>query len=49
MDPESKQTTGMQGNGMMAVFPTVGTYRLFLQFKVDGGVHTSAFTQEVSW
>ena len=33
----------------MAVFPTAGTYRLFLQFKVDGGVHTAAFTQEVSW
>ena len=33
----------------MAVFPTAGTYRLFLQFKVHGGVHTAAFTQEVSW
>jgi len=32
----------------MATFPTAGTYRLFLQFKVDGSVHTAAFTQEVS-
>ncbi len=32
----------------MATFPTAGTYRLFLQFKVDGAVHTAAFTQEVS-
>ncbi|MFL5964562.1 MAG: hypothetical protein ACJ757_16920 [Gaiellaceae bacterium] len=32
----------------MAKFPTAGTYRLFLQFKVDDAVHTAAFTQEVS-
>ena len=32
----------------MATFPTAGSYRLFLQFKVDGRVHTAAFTQEVS-
>jgi hypothetical protein len=32
----------------MSTFPTAGTYRLFLQFKVDGRVHTAAFTQEVS-
>ena len=32
----------------MATFPTAGAYRLFLQFKVDGSVHTAAFTQEVS-
>jgi hypothetical protein len=32
----------------MATFPTSGSYRLFLQFKVDGRVHTAAFTQEVS-
>jgi hypothetical protein len=31
-----------------ATFPTAGAYRLFLQFKVDGAVHTAAFTQEVS-
>jgi hypothetical protein len=32
----------------MAAFPTAGRYRLFLQFKTAGGVHTAAFTQEVS-
>lgn len=32
----------------MAEFPTAGRYRLFLQFRVDGRVHTAAFTQEVS-
>jgi hypothetical protein len=31
----------------MAEFPTAGTYRLFLQFKVEGRVHTAAFTREV--
>ena len=31
-----------------ATFPTEGRYRLFLQFKHDGRVHTVAFTQEVS-
>jgi hypothetical protein len=29
-------------------FPTAGRYRLFLQFKHAGRVHTAAFTQEVS-
>jgi hypothetical protein len=32
----------------MATFPTAGRYRLFLQFKAEGRVHTAAFTQEVS-
>jgi hypothetical protein len=32
----------------MATFPNPGRYRLFLQFQVDGRVHTAAFTQEVS-
>jgi hypothetical protein len=32
----------------MAEFPTAGTYRLFLQFKTNGHVHTAAFTEEVS-
>jgi hypothetical protein len=32
----------------MAAFPTAGRYRLFLQFKTDGRIHTAAFTQEVS-
>jgi hypothetical protein len=31
----------------MGEFPTAGSYRLFLQFKVDGRVHTAAFTREV--
>ena len=31
-----------------STFPSAGRYRLFLQFKVDGHVHTAAFTQEVS-
>jgi len=29
-------------------FPSAGRYRLFLQFKHDGRVHTAAFTREVS-
>ena len=29
-------------------FPSAGSYRLFLQFKYDGRVHTAAFTREVS-
>ena len=32
----------------MATFPSAGSYRLFLQFQVDGEVHTAAFTEEVS-
>ena len=39
-DPESL--------GFMAAFPSSGSYRLFLQFKVGGRVHTAAFTQEVA-
>lgn len=30
-----------------AEFPSEGRYRLFLQFKVDGAVHTAPFTVEV--
>ena len=33
--------------GFAATFPTTGRYRLFLQFKHDGEVHTAAFTEEV--
>ena len=29
-------------------FPSAGSYRLFLQFKHNGRVHTAAFTREVS-
>ena len=32
----------------MTEFPSEGRYRLFLQFKHDGQVHTAAFTREVS-
>jgi hypothetical protein len=32
----------------MAEFPTAGAYRLFLQFKAGGDVHTAEFTREVS-
>jgi hypothetical protein len=31
-----------------ATFPSAGRYRLFLQFKIAGRVHTAEFTQEVS-
>ncbi|MBW3654362.1 MAG: hypothetical protein KY433_12465, partial [Actinobacteria bacterium] len=33
--------------GFGATFPTAGRYRLFLQFKHQGRVHTAAFTQVV--
>jgi hypothetical protein len=29
-------------------FPSAGSYRLFLQFRHDGRVHTAAFTRGVS-
>ena len=29
-------------------FPSAGRYRLFLQFRHGGRVHTAAFTREVS-
>ena len=32
----------------MAEFPSAGRYRLFLQFRVDGRVHTTELTREVS-
>jgi hypothetical protein len=32
----------------MASFPSAGRYRLFLQFRAGGEVHTAAFTREVS-
>jgi hypothetical protein len=33
--------------GFEATFPTAGRYRLFLQFKHEGRVHTVAFTQQL--
>jgi hypothetical protein len=44
--PESKATEG--GDIQFTVeYPSPGRYRLFLQFKVDGRVHTAAFTRKV--
>jgi hypothetical protein len=36
-----------QAVAFMSEFPSAGRYRLYLQFKHDGRVHTAAFTQEV--
>jgi hypothetical protein len=41
--PEEDDSVGFE-----ATFPTAGRYRLFLQFKHAGEVHTVAFTQEVT-
>jgi hypothetical protein len=38
---------GGKSVAFMTKFPAAGTYRLFLQFKDGGRVHTAAFTQEV--
>ncbi len=37
-----------EGDRFMATFPTEGRYRLFLQFKAGGTVHTAEFTQEAT-
>jgi hypothetical protein len=44
-----ESTSGAHGEpvAFAATFPTAGQYRLFLQFKHQGTVHTVAFTQEV--
>ena len=34
--------------GFEATFPTTGRYRLFLQFRHEGRVHTAAFTHDVA-
>jgi hypothetical protein len=39
--------TGDQAIRFMTEFPSEGRYRLFLQFKHAGEVHTAAFTREV--
>ena len=36
-----------EGTSFEATFPTTGRYRLFLQFKHAGSVHTATFTREV--
>ena len=42
-------TEGVAGaTRFMTEFPSAGRYRLFLQFKVAGEVHTAEFTQEVT-
>ena len=42
--------TGHGGDAVAfaATFPTVGRYRLFLQFQHEGRAHTVAFTQVVT-
>ena len=44
--PESKPTEGRDIR-FRVEYPSNGRYRLFLQFKHRGAVHTAAFTQEV--
>jgi hypothetical protein len=44
--PESEQVEGSDIR-FAVEYPSEGRYRLFLQFKVDGRVHTAAFTREV--
>jgi hypothetical protein len=46
MHPMTKAPTSRPVR-FMATFPSPGRYRLFLQFKDAGRVHTVAFTQEV--
>lgn|GEM_PF-3697326 len=36
-----------EGPRCMATFPSVGTYRPFLQLKTGGRLHTVAFTRQV--
>jgi hypothetical protein len=44
--PESEATAGSDIR-FGVEYPSEGRYRLFLQFKLDGGVHTAAFTREI--
>jgi uncharacterized protein YfaP (DUF2135 family) len=45
--PLDGTTTGCGPVQFATEFPTAGRYRLFLQFQVDGRVHTASFTQDV--
>jgi hypothetical protein len=45
--PEDEATPGDRIS-FMTELPTAGRYRLFLQFKHEGRIHTVAFTQEVA-
>jgi hypothetical protein len=44
--PESEASEGSDIR-FAVEYPSQGRYRLFLQFKIDGEVHTAAFTREV--
>ena len=44
--PESEASEGSDIR-FSVEYPSEGRYRLFLQFKLDGRVHTAAFTREV--
>jgi hypothetical protein len=44
--PQSRATVGSDIR-FGVEYPSKGRYRLFLQFKLDGEVHTAAFTREV--
>jgi hypothetical protein len=44
--PESGATEGSDIRFRIE-YPSQGRYRLFLQFKLDGQVHTAGFTREV--
>jgi len=47
-DAHGGEAAGGEGSiGFESTFPTTGSYRLFLQFKIDGRIQTVAFTQEV--
>jgi hypothetical protein len=47
VEHEEAADTGAQGDSIRFIteFPTAGNYRLFLQFKHGGEVHTAAFTR----
>jgi Domain of unknown function (DUF4396) len=47
---DGRARAGDHGNTVVfeTAFPSAGSYRLFLQFKHRGNVHTAAFTKEVS-
>ena len=46
-DDEASAESGAAGIRFMTEFPSEGRYRLFLQFKHQGKVHTAEFTREV--
>jgi hypothetical protein len=49
-DEHGAETSESAGGGIrfMTEFPSEGRYRLFLQFKHEGEVHTAEFTREVT-